>query len=113
MNSEIKILSAVTELCVALLYSSKMSAEDCYELGVQAFLDQNFKYSTQWFKESLNRLTDDDDSRWLRFDILGYLSLSYYKEGMHMKRQQGSFCWQIFFVTLPNFLVVLRLVVIG
>lgn len=77
----IKSLYQVIQLCVFFFYSSKMSAEDCYELGLQAFLNQNYKYSTQWLKESLDRLTGDADSRWLRFDILGYLALSYYEEG--------------------------------
>lgn len=78
-----KILSKMFETILKdfcfFVQSSKMSAEDCYQLGEQAFLNNNNKIATQWFQEAMKRLPAEDRS--LKFDILGYLTLSLYNEG--------------------------------
>jgi prolyl 4-hydroxylase len=60
-------------------FSTEMSSEDCFEIGRQSYINNNFFYTILWMNEALNRL--NMRSQLSRADILEYLAFSTFKEG--------------------------------
>lgn len=64
---------------------SKMSASDCYHMGVELFKKQKYYYAEQWFNEALSRT---NSNKAVTLNILNYLVECYAEQGefLHMKR---------------------------
>lgn len=60
-----------------------MSANDCFEMGRQSYLNKDFYHTALWMKEAMDRLTNDTSQTTItsKADILEYLAFSIYKEG--------------------------------
>lgn len=59
-----------------------MTADDCYQLGVQLHKNENYQYAIMWLHEALHRINDSEviDEN-LEESINGYLALSYVESG--------------------------------
>lgn len=57
----------------------EMSSEDCFEIGRQSYINQDFHHTILWMNEALNRL--NNHSQLTRADVLEYLAFSTFKEG--------------------------------
>lgn len=65
-------------------YSTEMSANDCFELGRQSYLNKDYYHTVLWMREAMNRLATNDTAQTMhttRADILEYLAFSVYKQG--------------------------------
>lgn len=68
-------------------YSTEMSANDCFELGRQSYLNKDYYHTALWMREAMNRLhvdnvtTETQTMHTTRADILEYLAFSVYKQG--------------------------------
>lgn len=72
-------------------YSTEMSANDCFELGRQSYLNKDFYHTALWMHEAINRLSaaaaanetdvSEQAQHTTRADILEYLAFSVYKQG--------------------------------
>lgn len=63
-----------------------MSANDCFELGRQSYLNKDFYHTVLWMQEAINRLANDtaQTTRTTKADILEYLAFSIYKQGKRL-----------------------------
>lgn len=60
-------------------YSTEMSAEDCFEIGRQTYLNSDFYHTLLWMTEAMKR--HNNDSQISRSDIIEYLAFSTFKQG--------------------------------
>lgn len=62
-----------------------MSADDCYQLGRQLYVENEFQYAAMWLYEALNRIEIDAENNinysTNKLKILQYLALSYFSHG--------------------------------
>lgn len=60
-----------------------MTANDCFELGRQSYLNKDYYHTALWMREAMDRLTLDANQTigTTRADILEYLAFSIYKQG--------------------------------
>lgn len=60
-----------------------MSAHDCFELGRQTFLNEDYIHSAQWMFEARERLKNDAEmtNSELYADTLEFLAYTYYQNG--------------------------------
>lgn len=71
--------------------SSQMTMYDCFELGRQSYLNEDYYYAEQWMNEALARLDDNTDQfqNITEDDILEYYTLSLVKQGQsHLNDRQ-------------------------
>ncbi|XP_054711189.1 prolyl 4-hydroxylase subunit alpha-1-like isoform X2 [Uloborus diversus] len=61
--------------------SAELSAGDCFELGRQAYNDQDFYHTLLWMQESLDRLEDEEIKTSTKPTILEYMAYSTYMLG--------------------------------
>ncbi|XP_037950136.1 prolyl 4-hydroxylase subunit alpha-1 [Teleopsis dalmanni] len=65
-------------------YSTEMSSDDCFELGRQSYVNQDYYHTVLWMNEAMTRLLDEPRNQtqaFTRADILEYLAFSTYKQG--------------------------------
>lgn len=58
-----------------------MSANDCFQMGAEAYAKADYINSAQWMEESYIRLSDADLKTEFYIDVLEYLSYTNYKNG--------------------------------
>lgn len=60
-----------------------MTIYDCFELGRQSYLNEEYDYAEQWMKEALRRFDDNTDKfrNISKDDIVEYYTLSLLKQG--------------------------------
>lgn len=63
--------------------STEMSANDCFEMGRQSYLNKDYYHTALWMREAMDRLTNDGNqtTSTSKADILEYLAFSIYKQG--------------------------------
>lgn len=61
-----------------------MTANDCFELGRQSYLNMDYYHTALWMREAMDRLTLDANQTMStsKADILEYLAFSIYRQGM-------------------------------
>uniref|UniRef100_A0A336MJ28 procollagen-proline 4-dioxygenase n=2 Tax=Culicoides sonorensis TaxID=179676 RepID=A0A336MJ28_CULSO len=62
-------------------YSTEMSANDCFELGRQSYMNHDYYHTILWMEESLRKLENESNRTIDRSDILEYLAFSTFKQG--------------------------------
>lgn len=64
-------------------YSTEMTANDCFEMGRQSYLNKDYYHTALWMREAMDRLTSDTNhtTSTSKADILEYLAFSVYKQG--------------------------------
>lgn len=65
-------------------YSTEMSANDCFELGRQSYLNEDYYHTSLWMREAMDRLPTNDSAQTTsttKADILEYLAFAVYKQG--------------------------------
>ncbi len=64
------------------LQAKHFAADDCYEMGVEAFTTDEFPYAVSWMREALRKKEwDYDYTLTSKETILEYLALSEKKQG--------------------------------
>lgn len=63
-----------------------MTAKDCFEMGRQSYLNEDYYHTLLWMREAMDRLQkslneSDSNLSQIKADILEYLAFSTYKEG--------------------------------
>ncbi|CAH2076657.1 unnamed protein product, partial [Iphiclides podalirius] len=65
-----------------VVYSTPMTAGDCYELGRTLYNEKDFGNSVRWMTEALRKLENESDTyNFTEVDILEYISFSHYLLG--------------------------------
>lgn len=62
-----------------------MSSDDCFELGRQSYVNNDYYHTVLWMNEAMSRMRHDSSNRSLSFtkaDVLEYLAFSTYKQGI-------------------------------
>ncbi|XP_016951383.1 prolyl 4-hydroxylase subunit alpha-2 [Drosophila biarmipes] len=65
-------------------YSTEMSSDDCFELGRQSYVNNDYYHTVLWMNEAMARMLEEPTNHTQSFtkaDILEYLAFSTYKEG--------------------------------
>ncbi|KAM6951337.1 prolyl 4-hydroxylase subunit alpha-1a isoform 2-T3 [Aplochiton taeniatus] len=62
-------------------YRSRMSVEDCYELGKIAYSDADYYHTELWMTQALRQLDQGEETATEAVAILDYLSYSIYQQG--------------------------------
>lgn len=64
-------------------FSTEMTANDCFEMGRQSYLNKDYYHTALWMREAMDRLTSDTNhtTSTSKADILEYLAFSVYKQG--------------------------------
>jgi len=60
-------------------YSTAMNSDDCFEIGRQTYLNNDYHHTILWMNEALDRL--NNNSHMSRADVLEYLAFSTFKQG--------------------------------
>lgn len=58
-----------------------MSANDCYQLGVQLFKTGDYEHASQWLIEALSQINGTEPK--IQIEIMEKLTLSYYNQGRY------------------------------
>ncbi|XP_069356296.1 prolyl 4-hydroxylase subunit alpha-1 isoform X2 [Maniola hyperantus] len=62
-----------------VIYSTSMSASDCFELGKALYNEKDYSNALAWMMEALRKYSEDDEERtFTEVDILEYVSFSHY-----------------------------------
>ncbi|CAK9300109.1 unnamed protein product [Gordionus sp. m RMFG-2023] len=61
--------------------SPNLNAEQCFEIGRQSYLNEDFYHTRIWMEEALRKWDVEQDKTIKREDILEYLAFSLYKQG--------------------------------
>lgn len=79
-NNSIKVLFPINKLNT---FSTEMTANDCFEMGRQSYLNKDYYHTALWMREAMDRLTGDTNhtTSTSKADILEYLAFSVYKQG--------------------------------
>lgn len=77
-------------MCV-LNNSSEMSAHDCFELGRQMCVTEDYIHAAEWFQAALERLGTDMKGSELHANILEYWAFSAYKNGKSLFKRMIKF----------------------
>lgn len=59
-----------------------MSADDCYQLGVQLHKNENYHYAIMWLNEALSQMKNGSYSEMLEENINGYLAMAHVETGI-------------------------------
>lgn len=64
-------------------YSSQMTAHDCFEMGRQSYMSEDYYHTLLWMNEAMARLNNNTDEimKVPKADILEYLAFSVFKQG--------------------------------
>uniref|UniRef100_A0AAV2JJ04 Prolyl 4-hydroxylase subunit alpha-1 n=1 Tax=Knipowitschia caucasica TaxID=637954 RepID=A0AAV2JJ04_KNICA len=62
-------------------YKSRMTAEDCYELGKIAYTEVDYYHTELWMEQALRQLEEGEDSTLDKVTVLDYLSYAIYQQG--------------------------------
>ncbi|XP_002020531.2 prolyl 4-hydroxylase subunit alpha-1 [Drosophila persimilis] len=65
-------------------YSTEMSSDDCFELGRQSYVNNDYHHTVLWMNEAMSRMLEEplnQTQTFTRADVLEYLAFSTYKEG--------------------------------
>ncbi|CAK9300112.1 unnamed protein product [Gordionus sp. m RMFG-2023] len=61
--------------------SPNLNAEQCFEIGRQSYVNEDFYHARIWMEEALRKWNEEQDKTMEKEDILEYLSFSLYKQG--------------------------------
>uniref|UniRef100_A0A3Q0RGH4 Prolyl 4-hydroxylase subunit alpha-1 n=1 Tax=Amphilophus citrinellus TaxID=61819 RepID=A0A3Q0RGH4_AMPCI len=62
-------------------YKSRMTAEDCFELGKIAYSDADYYHTELWMAQALKQLDEGEDSTLDKVTVIDYLSYAIYQQG--------------------------------
>jgi len=62
-------------------YSTELNAADCFELGRQAYNNEDYYHTLLWMREAENRLGNEANETIKKSDILEYLAFSTFMQG--------------------------------
>ncbi|CAG6016760.1 unnamed protein product [Menidia menidia] len=62
-------------------HKSKMTVEDCYELGKIAYTDVDYYHTELWMVQALKQLDEGEESTLDKVTVLDYLSYAVYQQG--------------------------------
>ncbi|KAL8609462.1 hypothetical protein ACOMHN_037984 [Nucella lapillus] len=62
--------------------SSKLTVDECFQLGRLSYNEEDFYHTTLWMEEAMNKLGDKEATSDERIELLDYLAFSYYKEAL-------------------------------
>lgn len=62
-------------------HKSKMTVEDCYELGKIAYSEVDYYHTELWMAQALKQLDEGEESTIDKVTVLDYLSYSIYQQG--------------------------------
>ncbi|KAJ6630485.1 Prolyl 4-hydroxylase subunit alpha-2 [Pseudolycoriella hygida] len=69
-------------------YSSPMTSNDCFEMGRQLYLSEDYYYTISWMGEAMDRLAIDRNSNNSLTEILEYLSMAWSDQGNTVRALQ-------------------------
>ncbi|XP_047677925.1 prolyl 4-hydroxylase subunit alpha-1b isoform X3 [Tachysurus fulvidraco] len=64
-----------------VVHKSRMTVEDCFELGKVAYSESDFYHTELWMAQALKQLDDGEDSTVDKVTVLDYLSYAVYQQG--------------------------------
>ncbi|KAF7669100.1 hypothetical protein LDENG_00247710 [Lucifuga dentata] len=62
-------------------YKSRMTVEDCFELGKVAYSDVDYYHTELWMAQALRQLNEGEESTLDKVTVLDYLSYAIYQQG--------------------------------
>ncbi|KAK7901890.1 hypothetical protein WMY93_018659 [Mugilogobius chulae] len=62
-------------------YKSRMTAEDCFELGKIAYTEVDYYHTELWMAQALKQLEEGEESTLDKVTVLDYLSYAIYQQG--------------------------------
>uniref|UniRef100_A0A3B3ZWV2 Prolyl 4-hydroxylase subunit alpha-1 n=1 Tax=Periophthalmus magnuspinnatus TaxID=409849 RepID=A0A3B3ZWV2_9GOBI len=62
-------------------YKSRMTAEDCFELGKIAYTEVDYYHTELWMAQALRQLEEGEESTLDKVTVLDYLSYAIYQQG--------------------------------
>lgn len=69
-------------LClIGVKHKSRMTVEDCYELGKIAYTDVDYYHTELWMAQALKQLDEGEESTLDKVTVLDYLSYAIYQQG--------------------------------
>lgn len=63
------------------MHKSRMTVEDCFELGKIAYSEVDYYHTELWMVQALRQLDDGEESSIDKVTVLDYLSYSIYQQG--------------------------------
>lgn len=64
-----------------VVHKSRMTVEDCFELGKVAYSESDYYHTELWMAQALKQLDDGEDSTVDKVTVLDYLSYAVYQQG--------------------------------
>ncbi|MCJ8736526.1 hypothetical protein PDJAM_G00013510 [Pangasius djambal] len=64
-----------------VVYKSRMTVEDCFELGKVAYAEADYYHTELWMAQALKQLDDGEDSPVDKVTVMDYLSYAIYQQG--------------------------------
>uniref|UniRef100_A0A4W4EYT1 procollagen-proline 4-dioxygenase n=1 Tax=Electrophorus electricus TaxID=8005 RepID=A0A4W4EYT1_ELEEL len=64
-----------------VVYKSRMTVEDCFELGKIAYSEADYYHTELWMAQALRQLDDGEDSPVDKVTVMDYLSYAIYQQG--------------------------------
>ncbi|XP_034163812.1 prolyl 4-hydroxylase subunit alpha-1b isoform X2 [Pangasianodon hypophthalmus] len=64
-----------------VVYKSRMTVEDCFELGKVAYSEADYYHTELWMAQALKQLDDGEDSSVDKVTVMDYLSYAIYQQG--------------------------------
>ncbi|XP_076833627.1 prolyl 4-hydroxylase subunit alpha-1b isoform X2 [Brachyhypopomus gauderio] len=64
-----------------VVYKSRMTVEDCFELGKIAYVEVDYYHTELWMTQALRQLDDGEDSPIDKVTVMDYLSYAIYQQG--------------------------------
>ncbi|XP_030642153.1 prolyl 4-hydroxylase subunit alpha-1b isoform X2 [Chanos chanos] len=64
-----------------VIHKSRMTAEDCYELGKIAYSDADYYHTELWMAQALSQLDQGEESTVDKATVMDYLSYAIYQQG--------------------------------
>ncbi|XP_051578705.1 prolyl 4-hydroxylase subunit alpha-1-like isoform X2 [Myxocyprinus asiaticus] len=64
-----------------VVHKSRMTVEDCYELGKIAYSDADYYHTELWMAQALTQLDEGEESTIDKVTVLDYLSYAIYQQG--------------------------------
>lgn len=88
--------------------STEMTANDCFEMGRQSYLNKDYYHTALWMREAMDRLTSDTNQTTgtSKADILEYLAFSVYKQGKYYQLKFIHFALSLSLTHINTFTMV-------
>lgn len=66
---------------IDFVFSKEMSANDCFELGRQSYVQGDHYHTVLWMQEAMDRFLNEVNRTTSKDEILEYLAFSTFKQG--------------------------------